>query len=159
MLASDPELASSAKEDGTTAILWCVYTGHAELVPLFHRDLNLFEACATGNFARAAALLDANPSALHEYSGDGHTALGLATYFRHPDIVRELIRRGAAVNQPSRNAMGVTPLHAAAAAGDADLVHFLIQNGADVNARQAGGHTAMDSAKQSGRQDIIALLS
>jgi ankyrin repeat protein len=158
MLASDPTLVSSSKEDGTTAVLWCLYTGHAELVPLFERKLDFFEACATGNQARAIELLNQDASLLAGFSGDGHTGLGLSIFFRHPELARELIARGADVNQASRNAMGVAPIHAAASAGDIDTMRLLIQRGADKNAKQASGHTAMDAAKMNGREDMIALL-
>lgn len=154
-LGSDPEL----REDGITPVLWCMYTGHPELVGLFGPELNFFEACATGNSPRAFGLLDQEPSLLRGHSADGHTGLGLAIYFKHPEIARELIQRGADVNQASKNAMGVAPIHAAAAAGDAEMVQLLLQSGADKDAKQASGHTALDSAKMSGREDLIALLS
>jgi ankyrin repeat protein len=158
MLTADPTLASAVHADGTTAVLWCLYTGHAELVPLFQRELNFFEACATGDSTAAIRLLDADPALLSSFSGDGHTGLGLAIFFRHPSLARELIGRGADVNQPSRNAMAVAPIHAAASAGDIETMRLLIEQGADKDAKQASGHTALDAAKMNGRDDMIALL-
>src|SRR6478609_1843273 len=98
MLQDSPELVNSTHHEGITPILWAIYTGHADFVPLFPRELNLFEACATGRLDQVGKMLDANPALLRQYSEDGHTPLGLSIFFKHPELARDLVRRGADVN-------------------------------------------------------------
>ncbi len=51
-----------------------------------------------------------------------------------------------------------TPLHRAAAAGEADWVRSLIRQGADVNAGDAQGHTPLHDAAREGHSEIVTLL-
>jgi ankyrin repeat protein len=54
------------------------------------------------------------------------------------------------VNVPADNESAVRPLHSAAAGGDADIVGLLLRDGASVNARQTGGHSALHAAAAAG---------
>ncbi|GLD95447.1 hypothetical protein PINS_up004092 [Pythium insidiosum] len=55
--------------------------------------------------------------------------------------------------------LGQTPLHVAAEYGRADVVHLLLDKGADLNARDWAGATPLEAAARSGRADIARLLS
>jgi len=156
-----PHLSGARTADGASAVLFAIYSGHSQLVELFEQrgvPLNLFEACAAGRRARVAALLDAAPSRLREYSEDGFPPLGLAVFFGHDDIARMLIESGADVNAASRNSLRVTPLHAAATRLNAPLVETLLARGADPDAEQAGGFAPLDSAAFRGHRQIVELL-
>lgn len=52
----------------------------------------------------------------------------------------------------------VTPLMVAAAYGDVETVEYLLSCGADVNAVDDDGETAIDWAERNGRTDILLLL-
>ena len=52
-----------------------------------------------------------------------------------------------------------TMLISAAASGNAPLVRFLLEHGANKSLRNEHGKTAMDYARQHGYQDVIAALS
>jgi len=69
---------------------------------------------------------------------------------------------GANVNAPSGNAMQVCPLHSAAATSDPELALYmaqaLIDQGADVNARQQGSNTPLQEAAQRGHAELIDAL-
>jgi ankyrin repeat protein/Tfp pilus assembly protein PilF len=59
------------------------------------------------------------------------------------------------VNIKDSNGRGPTPLHIAAACGNADVVVYLISNGADVNARAEDGHTPLHSASSA---EVVKIL-
>ncbi len=160
LLDDDPSLLNS-RQNGVTPILFAVYNGHAELARLFlDRGVTpaFGEACAVGDAALALQMLEADPSLLDAYSDDGFPAVGLAVFFRHPELARALIERGANVNAASRNAFRVAPVHAAAAVRDRETMQRLIDHGADVNARQQLGYTPLHTAAQLGDSAMIDLL-
>ena len=62
------------------------------------------------------------------------------------------------VNAKKQDARGQTPLHLAAAFGQAEAAGLLIQLGADVNARSNDGSTPLHQAALFGRTGIVKLL-
>jgi ankyrin repeat protein len=160
LLDADPSLLG-ARLNGISPILFAVYNGHAELARVFVErgaTMSFSEACALGETALALRMLDADPGLLAVYSEDGFPPLGLAIFFRHPDLARALIERGADVNAAARNAVRVAPVHAAAAVRDSATMRLLLDSGADVNARQQSGYTALHTAAQLGDADLLELL-
>lgn len=151
----------TAKEGNTSAILLALYHGHAEIARLFVErgaQLSFAEACALGEGDRARQLLQNDPSLLHSYSDDGFPIAGLSIFFRHPELARELIERGADVNAAARNAQRVAPVHAAATVGDHQTMKLLLERGADPNARQQMGFTALHGAASHGDVEMAKLL-
>jgi ankyrin repeat protein len=161
LLDAAPYLLRAKAPDGASGVLLAIYWGHRDLVALFERRgvlLNLFEACAAGRRERAAELLDRAPSLARGFSDDGHTALGLAVFFGHDEIAELLLANGADVNAASRNSQRVTALHAAVARRNAKLVLELLMRGAEPDAVQAAGFTALHSAAFHGDREIAELL-
>ena len=64
----------------------------------------------------------------------GETSLVIVLKNDHPELAPHLIAAGANVNLAAIN--GITPLMAAAHAGDADVVRALLARGADVQRRR-----------------------
>jgi len=154
LLDEEPALLA-AMENETSAILTAIYYGHPELAPLFldrGARLSFPEACALGDVARALELLEGDPSMLDVRSPDGHVPVALAIFFRHPELARTLIERGADIGAHATNAQRVAPLHAAAAVVDRETMRLLLERGADANARQQSDYTALHTA--AGRGDI-----
>lgn len=121
--------------------------------------LDVFEAAATGNDARLNAILKADPSAIKAVSGDGWTALHLAAAFGSPACVCALIECGARVDVESENVQKNQPLHAAIALGkNQETIEILLAHGANADATQIGGFTAIFSAAASNRRDLAELL-
>ena len=57
-----------------------------------------------------------------------------------------------------RRSGGNTPLHVAAAGGHARAVRMLVQSGANLEARDAHGHTAHGLAVRLGQEEAAAVL-
>src|SRR5260370_31178877 len=103
-------------------------------------------------------MLADNPSLLHAFTPDGFLPAGLAIFFRHPDLARELIERGADVSAAARNAQRVAPVHAAASVGDSASMRLLLERGADPNARQHMGYAPLHAAAANGDRPTTEVL-
>ncbi|WDL95958.1 ankyrin repeat domain-containing protein [Alicyclobacillus sp. ALC3] len=160
MLAEDASLVN-AQVDGNTVLLTAAYYGSKDVIPVLLRhevDVNFFEAAAIGQIEAVKSFLETDSSLLNTYSHDGFTALGLASFFGHGEIVRELLARGADVHAVSRNEMTVMALHSAVAHGHTNIAAMLLEHGADVNAKQHSGFTPLLEAVHNEQKDMIELL-
>jgi uncharacterized protein len=165
-VAADPALIFWRDAQGVSALMWSIYSGQTLVRDFLLAErlrtsipLDVFEAAAAGDAVALSGALDAAPQAIHEPSSDGWTALHLAAAFGTSESVRLLLDRGAAVDAVSSNAQRNQPLHAALALGrDPETISLLLQAGADPNARQTGGFTAVFSAAAANRHDLVKLL-
>jgi ankyrin repeat protein len=161
LLASDPAAAASRRPDGTSAVLFARYQFELDAVEALlaaNPPLDVFDAAAVGRTGVVRDELARDPALAVAFAPDGFTALGLASFFGHLDAAALLIEAGARVNDASRNAMRVAPLHSALAGGHAEIVELLLAAGADVNAVQADGYTPLHEAAQNGDQVLSERL-
>lgn len=160
-LAADPALAR-AEEDGVSAVLLAAYYGKEELAQLLAKrkgDLTVFEAAAVGDLPQVRAHVERDASLVSAYSPDGFFPVGLAAFFRRPEVVDFLIAKGADVKAVAKNAMQVTALHSAVAnGGDSRIARALVAAGADVNAKQRHGWTPLHGAAHGGDRELVELL-
>ena len=165
-LENDPSLAEYRDAQGVSSVLWAVYTGQTAIRDLLLKTraqsgkaLDVFEAAATGEEGRLHAILGADEAAAQAMSGDGWTALHLAAAFGTPMSAAALIFRGARVDAVSKNPQRNQPLHAALALGrNTSTIELLLAHGADANAVQTAGYTAIFSAATANRKDLAELL-
>jgi ankyrin repeat protein len=148
-------------------VLQALYRGDRERAERLAatKELDVFEASALGRTARLRELLDADPSLVNAYAGDGFQPVGLASFFGDVETARLLFERGADANQLSRNErIQTAAIHAAAAAEGKDeatryeLVKLALEYGADPNLEQGGGFRAIDAARQNGDTEVEQLL-
>jgi uncharacterized protein len=165
LLAEDPDLLDIRSDSGLSPVLLAIYHGHPEAARVLieqGKTLDLYEAAAAGEQARVVELLEADPAAINVHAPDGFHALGLATFFGHAGLVGWLLENGADPNVAADNSMRVRAIHSAAAVKDPALAHelatMLIDYGADVNAQQEGGYTALHEAALSGKTELARLL-
>jgi uncharacterized protein len=161
VLAEDPGAARGTGPDGTSLVCLAVYHGQpdiAETVAAAKGDLDVFEAAALGRVARLRALIEDDRSQLRAVAPDGFFPLGLAAYFAQQEAVRLLLDMGADVHQTASNPTKVTALHAAVAADQPQIVRWLVEAGADVNARQQIDYTPLMGAAANARLEILDLL-
>ncbi len=145
-----------------SAIMQALYEGRradAESLAGEGAPLDVFEAAALGRHTRVAELLRDDGDLARAWSDDGFTALHYACFFGTPDCTITLLDAGALIDEPSRDGMRVRPINAAAAGVHPfDSVRVLVARGADVDGRQASGHTALDEARIRDDQALVELL-
>ncbi|EQA64204.1 ankyrin repeat domain-containing protein [Leptospira alexanderi] len=165
LLKRDPSLFQSLTEEGITPVLFSLYYGKLDISKEIYDispDRNLFEAAALGDLEETKRLVSGSSDMINSFSHDGWSALHLASYFGHLEIVKFLISSGANLGLTSKSKLsyGNTALHSAVATGKKAVVELLLEKGADANALQnPGGITPLHiAASRSGSDGIIQLL-
>lgn len=161
LIEADPALVNAKDEAGNSAILLATYYGRKAIVDVLRAQgahTSIFEAAAAGDFERVRAWVEDDASLVNAFAHDGHTPLGLASFFGHADIAEYLLSKGAEVNVASQNRMKVMPLHSAVAGRHIGVVKALLEHGADVNAVQQDGFTPLHGAAQNGQEEMVLLL-
>ena len=98
------------------------------------------------NVGRVNAMLRDNPKLVQECYARGDTALHHATRNGDLEIVEQLVGAGADVNGTTDN--GHFPLYCAAGHGHVETTRYLVEKGADLQARLAEGKTVTEWLKQ-----------
>ena len=86
----------------------------------------------------------------------GAAALHVATMAGHRPIVRELLRRGARVDEPFRSWRRA--LHESCRRGDPHVTKLLLEHGASVDPRDESGYTPLHVAAMNARAGCARLL-
>lgn len=146
--------------------------------------MDIFEAIAAGDAGRVRALVEADPSAVHRRNAEGTSALLLARYHGNLDLVGILLEHASELDVFEAAALGrlervrelvdsdaeltrayapdgFHPLGLAAFFGQPDVVAFLLERGADVNAVARNTRiqtTALQAAAASGDNESARLL-
>jgi uncharacterized protein len=160
LIATGEELVNVRSGD-TPAVMLAIYHGHRSiaLALVAHgADVDIFTAAALGNADRLAILLKGRNHIVNTCSPEGWTPLALASYFGWPPAARLLLSVGADINARSRNDNQNTPLHAAVAGKRQEMVDFLIEAGADLNARDGRGWTPLNLAAHEGPPGLVESL-
>jgi uncharacterized protein len=127
---------NQAQGDGMTALHFAAQAGNAELVQML---------LAAGANARASTRLG------------GYLPVHLASQGGYAQVVAALLAAGASAD--ARTTSGASPLMLAAKAGSTDTATRLIENGADVNAKEGThGQTALMVAAGLNRAEVVSLL-
>jgi ankyrin repeat protein len=161
LLDAEPALANATNEHGQSAVLASVYNGRTEIRDLLiarSADLELHEAAAAGQLDRVKHLVDANPELARSYSPDGFPVFALACTFGQLPVAMYLFEMGALVDAVATNGTGYNALTGAVAGGRADVVDWLLQNGAEPNYRYGAGFTPLHTAAANGHLEIVKML-
>jgi len=161
LLASNPALAMQKTSHQVSPLMLCCYFKKpdlARIVSEYVNDISLFEASAMGRSDLVEKAVMADPELIHQFSEDGFTPLGLASFFGNEDVVRFLLLNGAEPNVPSSNGFHVYPIHSAVASNFNMIAKMLLEGGADVNVVQMSGATPLHSAAYNGNIDLLIVL-
>jgi ankyrin repeat protein len=117
----------------------------------------LARAVMSGNLLHVEELLKsgADPNA---GKGEPRAVLHDSIYKGMSVAMLELLLQGGA-DVDLRTSDGWTPLHAAAAAGNMEIVKRLLRAGADAGARSRQGSTPADTARTTNHHDVAEFLS
>jgi ankyrin repeat protein len=152
----------SAAAAGDVALIKSLIDAGADLAALDEAGETALMHAARGGHLEAVKILLAAGAAPDFKSEQGWTALAKAAYNAetecgYPQVLAALHAAGAELD--TRIFFGITPLMLAAGGGDAGVVEWLINNGADVLATNDGGRTARLMANDKFYVDVINLLT
>lgn len=116
----------------------------------------LMLATAASNLEAARALVQFGAD-LNATTSEGYTAFTLAVRKGDLYALAELRNLGAQVDSP-RLSNGYSPLHIAAAEGQAVSARWLVENGANLESRDNDGKTPKELARDLGHNSLHALL-
>lgn len=159
-----PEILGVTNSDSMTPLLFAMYLGKAEVAMAMYKvpfAFTIHEKAVMNDLEGVEEMLDADTALLDSYSGDGWTALHLAAFFGNKDVEQILLTRGAQIDIPSRSkaSFGNSPLQAAAAMGQSEIVRLLLDNGANPNfVQQPGLLTPLHIAASRKDIEIVRLL-
>lgn len=125
-------------------------------------ESGLYDLVHEGEEEKVREWLDRKPEDINAPVGDGYAPLHVACIFGREALVHFLLDRRALVNLNAMNASRTTPLHLAVGyRGERiarRMARVLIENGAELNGRQAGGQTPLHHAVARGSVDIVRTL-
>jgi uncharacterized protein len=162
LLTANPDRASHLiPNQGISPLMLAIYYRNAAIVSIirpFKKELNVFEASALGDLDFVKQYFEGEQDKINDFSPDGFTCLGFACFFGHLEVAKHLVTRGAEVNIASNNAFKVAPIHSACAISNEEIALLLLENGANVNAKQQNGVTPLHTAAHHGQTKLAQLL-
>ena len=103
-------------------------------------------------------LLIENGANIFDTDNEGVSIFDMAITYDNIDMVNYLIEQGKDVNETTRKS-GFTALMGAACYGRVEIAKILLKNGADQNARDSKGFSAIDFARKMNKKSILALFN
>ena len=132
--------------------------GHGEDTSIPSRRSSLHTAVVEGNVEIVQSLLDGGAD-VNDRDGFHQTAFLIALWEKNFEVARLLIKYGADVNFPDGvGGVGWTPLQVASQCGHSEIVHVLLEHGADVNAKKEDDWTALHLASYLDYFDVVEAL-
>jgi uncharacterized protein len=109
-----------------------------------------------GNVALASNVVNNTTKNVVSYETSDVNPLCLAISKGDIATVKQIIAYGIDVNDTTNR--GMTPLMYAAVYNQSEIARLLIEKGADLYKKDNGGNTALDLAKTSGSDAVIAVI-
>ena len=166
LITAGADIAARDSGYGATPARWARSRWRADVADFLDQvepvDEDIAYLVAAGREAEVRQALLNQPEALdtqtsYDVFGEGLHLLHIAATLGQTEVVTLLLEAGADVNVAGGDE-GTQPLSRAAWAGFPDTVKALIARGADLNAEDRSGRTALWYAAVTGRQDIVRIL-
>ncbi|MBC7928308.1 MAG: ankyrin repeat domain-containing protein [Bryobacteraceae bacterium] len=159
LLRAHPHLIHARLSGNRTALLQAAYCGKQELVAQLVElgaKLDLIGTVALDRLEEVETMLRDNPEWIRKHSSEGLGVLHVASRHASVAMLSLLLTAGAGIDTRDNKA-GVTPLFMV---GDQNLANaeFLIQRGADIEARSKDGFTVLHRAATYGQRNLVELL-
>jgi ankyrin repeat protein len=116
----------------------------------------IHKAAKDGDLETVKSLLAKDPKLLNAGNKFQQTALAIASYSGHKEIVDFLIEKGADIHKKDK--FGAMPIHMAVVKGHIDIVKKLVAKGADITAKTVNGKVPMQLAFEGEYTNIIELF-
>ena len=135
---ADIHAAKTGQDAGENALMFAAWQGHKDV----------------------AELLIQRGADVNAKTPNGYTAMMSAAKFGKPDIARLLFEHGADIHavKTSDEDPGWNAIFFASWQGQAEMVKWLIEKGADVNSRTANQWTPLLYAARDGHKEVVKLL-
>jgi uncharacterized protein len=161
LLDADSSLASSRNERGQSAILVAIYSGRKAVRDLLLArgvTLDLHEAAAAGQLEQVKQIVEEDAALAKSFSPDGFPVVALASVFGHLPVAQYLFQNGADINAAATNGTGYNALTGAVTGGHAEIVAWLLANGANPNYRYGPGYSPLLAGAANGHVEIVKML-
>ncbi len=158
---SDSSETRASEPGAPSDVLMALYMGDRDKARALAAGLTLTlpELATFGDLVLVSERVSQHPVELHDYSGDGWTALHLAGFMGYASVVVRLLRAGADTAARSRNHQGNFALHASIAGRcEMPVITALLGAGADPAAVDAQSYSPIHLASSRGDRGVCELL-
>ena len=141
---------------GSTAFMNAKQQNHSEIVDFLEKErFPLHYYAKDGDLAGVQGALQAGAN-IDVTDNDGWTALIIASYYGHLEVVKYLVSQGANIDVTDND--GNTVLSEASYYGHLEVVKYLVSQGANIDAKTNNGDTALTLAKLANHSEIVEFL-
>jgi ankyrin repeat protein len=158
LLAEHPELINASASWDETGIEAAAQTGRNDIAEYLLKagaPLDICTAAMLGQTQKVEAFLAADPDLARATGAHGLPVMYFPTISGHQHLAQTLLDHGAHLNAGQG---GTTPLHGAVLFNQAHMVTWLLEHGADADAKDYNGNTPLQVAVENGKHEIADLL-